>query len=532
MQNVSPDIVEFVLSKIDDGFLFERFAKEFLGHLRGVDFEPVGGVKDKGIDGLEYAMSPAGRGKIIYQASIEKSAKSKLEKTISALKKNGIECERLFYVTNQRVKDRPSLEEEFYEQYNVTVQIWDIDWFQINVNAKPATIEVFNKFQSSYLHEFEKPGKAYEVSDLASDPRVFVFLRQQWDIVKNTSNLDEVLADSLILFVLEGTDPDKKILRSRAEILDRIAKITQFDPKWLHPTIDKRLKALSTKPRKIRHHRNEDAYCLPYETRLEIQQRNIADYALYEKFREETTSQLAQKLSELGISIGEPYKLLEDVLHRLFRQQGLEFSNFVSTGDGSLSVEKSLQTIVHDVIDDSKTNRKDRQATADVLLQVIRGIIYNGTNEQLQFIRRLADTYRLLFLLQCDPKIATYFATMVSKLRVYVDTSILIPAISEYLLETHHRRHWNLLTSSKRAGVTLIVNDVIILELVSHFKRVVQTFKEKYEGTEDKYSDDISIIYVDDILIRAFFYGRLNGQVKTFDEFLKKFVSLERVMHF
>lgn len=526
--SISPEVVEFVLSKINDGFLFERFAKNILAKLRGVEFAPVGGIHDKGIDGLEYVFTPAKQERYIYQCSIEKGAKAKLGRTILALNKNNIELKRLYYVTNQRVKDRVNIEEELSEAHDISVQIWDVDWFGIHINDNSASTEAFVAFQNSYLHEYQKPGKAYEVLDLAHDPRVFVFLRQQWDVSRKESSLDEVLADSLILFALEGTDPDKKLFRTRTEILERITTLTNFDPKWLHSAIEKRLKVLSAKPlRRIRHHRKEDLFCLPYETRVEIQLRNLSDTALYETFCKEAQNQIDTKLREYNITLVDPYKLYEEIFHRLFKQQGLEFSNFLETGDGSLSVEKSLQAIIQGVVEDRGVTDKSRHAVIDVLQQAVRQTIYGGTQEQLAFLRKLADTYRLLFLLQIDPQIATYFASMVSKLRIYVDTSIIIPALSEYFLEKRHRRHWNLLVSARDAGVKLIINDVIVTELASHFRRIRQTYRERFLQSDAQYVDDIAVLYVDDILIRAYFYAKLNGQVESFDDYLGNFVSLD-----
>jgi hypothetical protein len=55
-----------------------------------------------------------------------------------------------------------------------------------------------------------------------------VFLRQQLDSKDEDASLRELLVDSLILYGLEGTDPDKGILRTRAEIVEQIRKVIKF----------------------------------------------------------------------------------------------------------------------------------------------------------------------------------------------------------------------------------------------------------------------------------------------------------------
>jgi len=156
----------------------------------------------------------------------------------------------------------------------------------------------------------------------------------------------------------------------------------------------------------------------------------------------------------------------------------------------------------------------------------IRDIAYNGTYEQKLFLHKLSNTYMMLFLLQCDPNICTYFSTMASKLHVYVGTSILVPALSETLLNPINRNHCNLLKKANEAGVTLIINEIILNELVYHLRIVKNTYETFYKNQEDFFlEDELGILYIDEIMIRAYFYAKHRGEVKTFDEFLDKFVS-------
>jgi hypothetical protein len=43
---------DYVIEKIDDGFIFEAFGYEFLAAVLGYDFIPTGGTKDRGVDGF------------------------------------------------------------------------------------------------------------------------------------------------------------------------------------------------------------------------------------------------------------------------------------------------------------------------------------------------------------------------------------------------------------------------------------------------------------------------------------------------
>jgi hypothetical protein len=115
---------------------------------------------------------------------------------------------------------------------------------------------------------------------------------------------------------------------------------------------------------------------------------------------------------------------------------------------------------------------------------------------------------------------------MASKLNVYVCTSILIPALSEFYLEPYNQRHWNLLKGAYNAGVKLVVNETIVAELAAHFRAFKERYIEFYQDNEEIYlSDEVLILYIPEIMIRAYFYAKMRGRVATFDEFLDCFVT-------
>ena len=211
MDAVDPKAVEFALSKIDDGFLFERFAQEFLSIILGQAFISVGGIKDQGIDGLEHIFTPDRLMRTVYQTSIEKTPEGKIERTIVKLIENEIGFDILIYATNLKVKDQDLLVDNLFSKYQKPIRICDATWFSNRVNNSQATVNLYHSFIARYLLEFEQPGKSFEIGDLVSDPRLFVFLRQQWEEKRRDLSLDGILADTLILYCLEGTDPDKGI---------------------------------------------------------------------------------------------------------------------------------------------------------------------------------------------------------------------------------------------------------------------------------------------------------------------------------
>ena len=254
-------------------------------------------------------------------------------------------------------------------------------------------------------------------------------------------------------------------------MLLNIETITSFDPNWLEEMLDKRLLLLSQKPlRKIKHHQPDDKYCLPYETRIMQAESQNQDKELYERFKVESTALLEDVFSNTGESSSDNFALLERIFHDVFSQQGMEFTHFFESGSGEDSVDKSLVDIVSNVIDSSGIQPIARNRTEQALLEVVRNIIYDGSECQLEFLSKLSSTYRMLFLVQCDPKLVNYFEAMAGKLNIFVDTSILIPAMSEYFLPDKNKRYTNLLLCARDAGIKLKITETVLDELEAHFK--------------------------------------------------------------
>lgn len=518
---------DVVMSQVTDGGMFERFAQDFLGQVLGLSFQPIGRVHDKGIDGLEHVFTADGIRRTIYQMSVEADPRAKIRKTLGTLSANAIECARFFYVTNHNVENQHLLVEEMYEDFGVTLMPWDLAWLRGRVNQNEGTLRTYLTFLESYHHTFGSKGAIEVLADLDTDPRLFVFLRQQWETAVGGARLDQLLVDSLVLFSLEGTDPDLGLFRSKAEILAILSEATGFGPWLVRERIDERLNALSMKPRRINYHSDKQAYCLPYQTRVELQEKKALDVAVHEAFRKGAEKRIRALLREEGVMVKDAIDLMLATFNKLFKQQGLEFAEFVTKGQNALAVEKSLADVISEVVESSAVIPKNRPTVKVVLLTAIRELIYRGSTEEVAFLRRLANTYLMLFLLRCDPKIATYFSALASKLAVVVDNSILVPALSELPLAPEHRRHWNLLTAARRAGVRLLVSESAVAELAAHVRKAVQDYETYYAGREDLLTDEPSILYIDEILIRSYFYSRLNGKDWTFRAFLDQFVSAD-----
>jgi hypothetical protein len=523
---VDKQAFEYAIGKIDDGDIFEIFATSFLSAELGYSFIPVGGSKDRGIDGFQHVLTRSDNEKIIFQLSTEKDHEGKVYSTLKKLSENAIEYSKLVFVTNRKVNRAEKFIDEVLEKEKKHLTIYDIRWFAANSNNSDKTINVYQIFVDTYLHQYSKPGQYSTVANLDTDSRLYVFLGQQFEKNRADLRLDDLLSDTLIIYSLEGTDPDKGILKQKEEIKQGIRRYLKFDPQLIESKIEERLLALTTKPRKIKFHSKGLGYCLPYETRIEIEERNIQDEVLYTQFYEQTQETINKYFKDVQVNVKDIETLITNVFNKIFHKQGLEFSNFVLHGDSHSVIEQKLNDVIGAAVDDSSVIITNKEKVKTALHLAIRDIVYNGSLEQRRFLKSLSNTYLMMFLLQWEPKLSTYFQTLASQLKVFVDNSIIIPAISEYFLPDGNKRHWNLLKGARNAGISMFINETLLDELVSHFHMIKNKYYNFFYQTEQHYlSDEYELLYIDEILIRAYFYAKMNGQIADFDNFLNNFVD-------
>lgn len=521
---INRDAFKYALSNFGEGSVFEEFAQSFLSIIVGDEFVPVGGTKDKGIDGSLRLYSRITKPTFIYQISTELDANGKIKDSIEKLLKNGITVSQFAYVTSRKVNDKNNIEDEFLDKSKVPLKIFDVEWFASNVVTEERLVLLYETYIESNIHEFQKPDKEYVVGNFIKDPRLYVFMRQQFNSSSSNIAIENKLADTLILYGLEGTASETRTLRGADEIKSRISQLVKFNPKQIGATIDERLKVLSEKPRKINYHSPENAYCLPYPTRLILKERDIEEREIFSNFQNQTVAQLKNYLKDVDVKATKVLELIEQAIHKIYHRQGIEFSSFIIEGKSKDIIEVALPDIVGDVVDNSHIAVKNKTKVKKALLMTIRNMSYNGTIHQREYLRRLSQTYSMMFLLRWDPQLAASFQKIASQLKIYVGTSILIPALSEIFLEPKKRRYWNLLLGAHQSGVKIFINQTILDELVRHFGMIRHKYKTQFKPVENVYlSDEMSTYYVDEIMIRAYLYSKRRGKVDRFNDFIEEF---------
>jgi len=129
----------------------------------------------------------------------------------------------------------------------------------------------------------------------------------------------------------------------RAQILAKIVAAVPPAKQFIRGTIKRRLEQLSAKNnptgRAVRWYKKEDLFCLPFETRVVVEEENASDEALRLFVKEILANRAsAESSGAVAISMSQASLLAETALRALqitFEKEGLEFSSFLSGGEQS-----------------------------------------------------------------------------------------------------------------------------------------------------------------------------------------------------
>jgi hypothetical protein len=515
MNTVNPKLAEIALEHVS-GNSFEKFFHAFYPSISGAEFVPAGGTKDGGLDAfLDRGVWQGQNSKTYYQASVQEDHRSKIRHTMRRLRESGRDPKTLVYVTSRPIRSVDQEEELLTTELDAYIKIRNRDWIAAHINDTPQTVAAFETYLLPSAAFLKKIGGASLLAASRNIPRaVCVFLSQEVERRRSKSDLLASITDSLILWALEGTDPDKGIFMTRDAILSKIEETLPTAKHFVRGVLDHRLEVLSSKSnptgREIRWHKKAQNYCLTYETRQLVAEENIQDEYLktrvleiFEIHAQSILGDQLEILSPKGIA-----NIALAAIELTFEKEGLELARFL-TGDDSGDIYLSVSDQVDEAMQRLGLKGETALITKDCALGIIRRSFYDSSSEERTYFQKLSRTYTLLFSIQAEPRIVEYFKSMSSDFILYVGTDILIQALSERYLRPEDQRACNMLQLLRDAGSTLILAEPVLEEVWSHMEATDYEYRNYFRRVEQHVDRNVAR-HASKILIRAYFYGKLH----------------------
>ena len=528
----SPPQTELVRIALDrtNGTEFEQFALSFLSSRLGATFVPQGGLHDGGADGFvdTNIYMNAHRPSAFMQASVDKEPLSKIRRTVRRLYDVGREPSDILYVTNQVIGKTDLAQETLAKELGVVVRIMDGHYITFQVPTDPGSISAYYEHlhhRTQYLQGIGR-GAVLSSSKHVSDPHVYTYLVGQLDRDPTEGSFVDGVVDALIVYALEGTDPDEGNLMSETDIRAKILEVLPVAQPILDERLRRRLEAISMKAhRRIRWHRHVDMWALPYEDRKELESASIEDESLRIEVRQELSVQFSS--SELPTDV-DAYQLADltlDTIQLAFEEDGLRFSAFLEDGTPSDSTP-FVSDALRSVMAASGMKGDARLDTTDAIMSALRQVFYSSTPLQRTLLQRFSRAYGILFALHGEPRILRYFDDTMSNTNLYVGSDVLVSALSERYVQPEDQRTRNLLKAAHVAGANLILAAPVVDEVLGNLRASDREYVNYVEpmGTLEY----ALATHEPKILVRAFLYSQLlaaHGRPSSWDEFINQFCN-------
>ena len=194
-------------------------------------------------------LSEGSKAGTFYQVTVQADHRAKIRHTIRRLREFGREPKRLHYITSRTIPAIDQEQEELSEELDVAIIIRDKKWIVANINKAPETIAAFNSYLAphvAFLREIGAPTYAGHL-DSKSVRSLCVFLGQEVDRRRGNTQLLEAVTDSLILWSLEGTNPDEGKFLTRDQILAKIEETLPSAKHFIRGILNTRLEHLARK---------------------------------------------------------------------------------------------------------------------------------------------------------------------------------------------------------------------------------------------------------------------------------------------
>ncbi|MFJ8845094.1 hypothetical protein ACIRFF_19555 [Streptomyces cyaneofuscatus] len=468
-----------------DWLTFEQFAADFLA----VDYPSLRTMAatkgDKGRDGQLCAPEESSTDMVQY--SVTRDWKSKINQTLKRLAENFDNIRRLIYATNQEIG--PSADElvnSILREKGVIVDIRDANWFLERRETHPqrasASEDLCRKIVDPLLR---KENISSQVGLALSDQEArlgLLHLSLQNRDEATEKGLTRESFESLTLSALHDTSPEN--LLTREEIHDRVRSFLPVGhEQQVGAQVDGSLLRLAGKKGRVKHHRNDDKFCLAHEERKRLIERT-AEFVQGERLLEE---QLVAAVDFYGGGLVSAQRAtagpeLRASLELLLLRRGEEFAEAVRTGEMSHADKEGVEQLLRDE-SEKKSHKIQPKIVADALVHVLD----KPADEVKPHLRRLADGYTLFSFLRQTPDVQKVVVSLFSEGDFWVDTSVILPLIAETLIEDSSQRNYTtIFKAASDAGIKLFVTDGIIEEVERHLNRCLQfsrTEVQKWNGS-------------------------------------------------
>jgi hypothetical protein len=425
---------------------------------------------------------------IAFQYSVSSDWKSKIRRTVVRITDNFKDIRIIIYLTNQQIGGQADeLKREILEK-GISLDIRDKNWFLeralLGDERLFAAERIIDKIARPYLVDEKIISK--ESSPLTSNEAkaALLYLGLQLQDDNTNKGLTKLSFDALVRSVLRSTNSENRL--SRKIIQERIIKILpSTDQNTIFDKIDSALKRLTK--RYIRHWVKEDEFCLTYEEHQRILVRLAENENEISVFNKEIIEKCEKCLIDNGITssenIEELSKRVPRIIESILNSKGELFVTAVITNNMDKIENSSITDIIINDLSKYPPQTNITEHLPKILLGVINVIFSQPSQSTNQYLKRLSNSYTLFSFLRETPDIQSATSKLFSHGAIWLDTTVLLPAIAEQLKENEQdRKLLNLFKACSNIGIELFVTPGVLDEIIAHMKLAINCSHYHYSS--------------------------------------------------
>ena len=470
---------------------FEKFAAEFLA----VEYPSLrtmaSGAGDKGRDGELY--QPSESPSVVFQYSVAVNWDAKIRQTAKRVAANFAGVSELIYATSQVIGPKADkLRREIREKHSIFLDIRDRPWFVEREAGYPQRVAASDRLAEAHVDPLLKKNRIKSKSSViltSEEARIgFLHLSLSSQDSDSRKGLTKNCFECLVLGALHDTDPDNRL--NADQVADRVKRLL---PGTFAQQVDGRVRGaltrLSAKGDRIKRHRNTDDYCLSFEERRDLADRQ-AEFVRNETALEQEIAQAVTLASPQSFSterLHETAKIIRVAMEEVLFHKGESFASSVRLDEPQQVDPEELMRTVMKSAGDSLSELTEQQ-----LSSVFGKVMEDPSIDVQNHLRRLADGYTMFAFLRQTPDVQKVVLKLFAEGDIWLDTSVILPVMAETLIDDPRRRHYtSLLQAARDADLKLKVTPGVIEEAERHLNRALIFSKNLY----DIWRGDVPFLY-------------------------------------
>lgn len=452
---------------------FEKLASTFLASEFEVFVSTASNSGDGGRDGELYRTDEP---TVVAQFSVTEDWNKKIYDTVKRLNVTFPDALVLIYMTNREIGALgDSIKKNLRKNHGISLDIRDKNWFCERLNLSQANQikaeELAKGLVDPILSTYEIIPKVSAELSTPESIAALTYLNLQWQDDIRDKGLTKTAFEAMVRSALVGTDGNNRITKD--ELCSRIFKIfPKHSTQELSIHIEKAIKKLGKTV--IKSHPN-DEYSLSYEDTLKFNEFKAAKIIAEKQLRLAVEKIILQITSNFldQKEIQDVYQCLRNVTEKVLFERSQSFAMAVESGNLSALADNDFKSTIMQEISISKLKKKKDVDWLSILKVGIREILLSDNPSIQQHLRSLADSYTLMAFLQITPDVQKAVEKMFSNGNLWLDTTIILPLISETLLNDEEKvgRFTRMIAAATGAGLRLYVTDGVIEEVERHMNR-------------------------------------------------------------